>query len=90
MSWGGEAAPQTIVDFANSKLVDLGTDPVLVKAVKDGNTKGQSLDQIKDLDEKWKATAGIADAANIFVNFSDQLPITLKSLSWTTREPMSA
>ncbi|MDA3788354.1 MAG: PDC sensor domain-containing protein [Desulfobacula sp.] len=57
----GEKAPQKVVDLANSTLVDLGTDPVVVSAVKAENAKGKTLDQIKDMDEKWKAFAGIAD-----------------------------
>lgn len=56
-----EKAPQKVVDLANTTLVQLGKDPVIVEAVKAQNAKGQSLDQIKAMDEKWKATAGIAD-----------------------------
>ena len=56
-----EKAPQKVIDLANSKLAGLGTDPVIVKAVKAENAKGKSLEQVKDLDKKWKANAGIAD-----------------------------
>ena len=59
--WGGEKASQEIVDFAKSQLLDIGTDPVLIKAVNDDNAKGESLEQIKELDVNWKGTAGIAD-----------------------------
>jgi len=34
---------------------------VIVAAVKAENDKGKSLDQIKAMDKKWKATAGVAD-----------------------------
>jgi hypothetical protein len=61
ITWGGENAPQKIVDYANSELMNIGTDPVLVQAVRQGNAKGQSLSQIKEMDEEWKGTAGIAD-----------------------------
>jgi methyl-accepting chemotaxis protein-like sensor len=57
----GEKAPQKVVDLAQSQLVKVGADPVIVAAVKAENGKGKSLDQIKAMDKKWKATAGIAD-----------------------------
>ncbi len=60
MVWAAEKAPQKVVDLANSTLVSLGTDPIIVNAVKDENAKGKTLDQIKAMDEKWKAHAGIA------------------------------
>lgn len=56
-----EDAPQKVKDLAQATLAKLGTDPVIVSAVKAENAKGKTLDQIKALDEKWKATAGIAD-----------------------------
>jgi len=56
-----EKAPQKVVDLANTSLVKLGSDPVIIKAVKAENAKGKTLDQIKDLDETWKATPGIVD-----------------------------
>jgi hypothetical protein len=59
--YAGEKAPQKIFDLANSELTKLGTDPVIVKAVKAENRKGKMLDQIKRFDNKWKATAGLAD-----------------------------
>ena len=57
----GEKAPQKVVDLANSTLAEHGTDPVIVEAVKAENTKGKSLAQIKEMDDKWKAQAGVAD-----------------------------
>lgn len=63
-SWGwaiAEEAPQRLKDMANGELAKLGTDSVIVAAVKAENAKGKTLDQIKAKDEQWKATAGIAD-----------------------------
>ncbi len=57
----GEKAPQKVVDLANGKLADHGKDPVIVKAVQEENAKGKTLDQIKEMDEKWQKTAGVAD-----------------------------
>jgi hypothetical protein len=57
----GEKAPQRVVELANGELAALGTDPVIVKAVKAENARGKSLDTIKGQDEKWKGTAGIVD-----------------------------
>jgi hypothetical protein len=61
MAAAGEKAPQKVIDMANTELSKMGTDPVIVKAVKEENKKGKTLDQIKEMDKKWKAHAGIAD-----------------------------
>jgi hypothetical protein len=60
-TFAAEQAPQAIIDLAHAELVKLGTDPVIVKAVKMENAKGKTLEQIKAMDEKWKATPGVAD-----------------------------
>ncbi len=60
-AFAGEKAPQDIIDFANSTLKKLGSDPVIVSAVTAENKKGKTLDQIKEMDEKWKKHVGIAD-----------------------------
>lgn len=57
----GEKAPQKVVDLAHGKLAALGTDAVIVEAVKSENAKGKTLDQIKAMDQKWRAHPGIAD-----------------------------
>lgn len=56
-----EEAPQRLKDLANGELAKLGTDSLIVAAVKAENAKGKTLDQIKAKDEEWKATPGIAD-----------------------------
>ena len=56
-----EQAPQKVYDLAKSKLAAIGANPVIVAAVKAENAKAKTLDQIKDMDGKWKATPGIAD-----------------------------
>ena len=61
MAFAGEAVPQKVVDLANTALVELGADPVIIAAVKAENGKGKSLDQIKEMDQKWKETPGLAD-----------------------------
>ena len=60
-AWSAEKAPQQVINLANSILVELGTNPIIVASVKNDNAKGQSLAAIKELDAKWKAHAGIAD-----------------------------
>jgi len=60
-AFAGEKAPQKVVDLAHATLSAVGTDPVIVAAVKAENAKGKTLGQIKEMDEKWKATPGIAD-----------------------------
>jgi hypothetical protein len=57
----GEKAPQKVVDLAYGKLANLGTDPVIVNAVKAQNAKGQTLAQIQKMDGTWKGTPGVAD-----------------------------
>lgn len=59
--WAGEKAPQKIVALANSTLAKIGADSIIVNAVSAENAKGKTLDQIKEMDTKWKGTPGIAD-----------------------------
>jgi hypothetical protein len=56
-----EKAPQKVYKLAASKLAGLGTDPIIVSAVKAENAKGKTLAQIESRDKEWRATAGIAD-----------------------------
>jgi len=56
-----ETAPQKVVDLANSTLADIGTDSIIVAAVKNQNSKSMSLEQIKAKDAEWKDTPGLAD-----------------------------
>jgi hypothetical protein len=56
-----EDAPKEVFDLANSKLADLGKNQTIVAAVKAQNAKNMSLSSIKEMDDKWKSTAGIAD-----------------------------
>lgn len=56
----GEKASPKIYTLANT-FMKYSTDPVLVKAIKEENAKGKSLDQIQALDKKWMATPGVAD-----------------------------
>ena len=60
-AFAGERPSQKVVDFAHSELAKLGTDPIIVKAVKEENAKGKSLAQIQEKDKSWMATPGIAD-----------------------------
>ena len=59
--FAAEPAPQKVVDLANTELVKLGQDPVIVKAVEQQNAKGMTLDQIKEQDKKWQETPGVVD-----------------------------
>jgi len=63
-----EKAPQKVFDLANATLAKVGTDPVIVKAVKEENAKNKTLDQVKAKDGEWKATAGIADYMRALMN----------------------
>jgi hypothetical protein len=59
IGYGAEKAPDKIVTFANASLIQWGTDPVIVNAVKTENGKGKSLNQIKEADKKWMETPGV-------------------------------
>jgi len=61
MAGAAEKAPQKVIDLASTTLAEIGTDPVIVGEVKAENAKSKSPDQIKEMDDKWKAHAGIAD-----------------------------
>lgn len=55
-----EQAPQRVYDLAEGTLAALGSDPIIVEAVKAQNAKGMSLDSIQAMDQKWRNTPGIA------------------------------
>jgi hypothetical protein len=57
----GEKAPQKVIDLANTTLAAIGSDPVIIQAVKDENAKGKTLAQIQEKDTAWKAFAGLAE-----------------------------
>ena len=45
--------PKTLVSFVNDELIRFGSDPAVVKAVKEQNARGFSLAQIKAEDQRW-------------------------------------
>ncbi len=53
--------PAKVVSLAKTTFVNWGSDPIIVKAVKAQNARGNTLDQVKEMDKKWQATPGIAD-----------------------------
>lgn len=55
-----EKAPQKVVDLANTEIAALGTDPIIVAAVKAENAKGKTLDEIKAMDAEWQSTSGFS------------------------------
>ncbi len=56
-----EKAPQKVVDLAYSTLVSLGSDSIIVKAVRDENARGKTIAGVKALDKTWKAIPGVVD-----------------------------
>jgi len=63
----GEKASPAVVDFVQTHVVPLGTDPVIVAAVRAENAKRKSLDQIKEMDAKWTRTPGVADYMKVLM-----------------------
>jgi hypothetical protein len=56
-----DEAPQKVKDLAQTQLVALAKDPNIVNAVKAENDKSKTLDQIKQMDQKWCNTPGVVD-----------------------------
>ena len=56
--FASEPAPEHVVALVHSKVEQLAVDPVLVEAVRSQNAKKVTLDEIKRLDEQWRATPG--------------------------------
>ncbi|MBF0204693.1 MAG: PDC sensor domain-containing protein [Desulfamplus sp.] len=56
-----EKAPAKVYELAKTTLQAYGSDPVIIKAVKEENQKKKTLQQIKEMDQKWKNTPGITD-----------------------------
>ena len=46
MAFAAEKAPPAVTDLANSKLAEIGKDPVIVNAVKAANAERKSLSSI--------------------------------------------
>ena len=63
-----EDAPKEVYDLANTKLAALGKSNLIIAAVKKQNAQGLTLESIKEMDEKWKNTAGIADFMSVLMD----------------------
>jgi hypothetical protein len=57
-SMAGDPPPQAVINLANSTISELGNDTIIVEAVREENRQRKTLDQIKILDEGWRATSG--------------------------------
>lgn len=58
--YADEELLKKFVHFANTKLVVMGTNPVIVAAVKSENAKKKTMDQIKSRDLAWRSEPGIS------------------------------
>jgi len=67
---GSFAAPPAphVVELAHNKLAQIGTDPLIIAAVKAANAQGKTLVEIKALDEKWIAERGLAEYMTKLIN----------------------
>ncbi len=52
---GGSALPPAVQAFVNDNLVSVMHNPVFISELKKQNALGRSLDEIKSIDEEWKA-----------------------------------
>lgn len=57
--FAAEPAPEHVRTLVHNKVEQLAADPVLVEAARAQNSKKMTLEDIKSLDEKWRATPGI-------------------------------
>jgi len=57
----GEKAPQKVIDLANTGLALLGTDTVIVRAVRAQNAERKTPAQIQGRDRQWIAAPGVTD-----------------------------
>jgi hypothetical protein len=53
--------PPRVTEIAQKDLPALAANPALVAAVAAQNTQGTTLAAIKEIDQRWQATPGIAD-----------------------------
>jgi hypothetical protein len=63
-----EDSPKEVYDLASTKLAALGKSSLIIAAVKEQNAKNMTLQAIKEMDEKWKNTAGIADFMKVLMD----------------------
>ena len=67
-AYGGEQAPEKVKNFANNVLVKLGSDSIIVSAVKAENAKKKTLEKIKETDQRWLNTIGTDDFMSSIMN----------------------
>jgi hypothetical protein len=60
-AWAGEPAPQKVYELADKLFTSYGSDKDIVAAVKKKNSQGETLDQVKEFDDKWRNTPGTVD-----------------------------
>lgn len=49
-----EKAPSEIIKLANDKLIQYGSDPILINAVKSANSKVTTIDEIQKVERLWQ------------------------------------
>ncbi|MEO5334316.1 MAG: PDC sensor domain-containing protein [Magnetococcus sp. YQC-5] len=54
-----ESKAKSLMQFAQARLLVVGTNPIIVNAVRAENAKNKSLDQIKAMDAEWIKEPGI-------------------------------
>lgn len=58
--FAAEPAPEKVVALVHAKVEGLASDAVFIEAVHSQNARKATLDDIQQLDEKWRSTPGIA------------------------------
>lgn len=53
-TYGFEEAPPELINLANSKLTQYGSDPILINAVKIANRQSKTADEIKRIERLWQ------------------------------------
>jgi len=63
-----EKAPQKVFDLAKNTFMQWSNDTIIVNAIKTENSKGKTLQQIKNMDKKWQSTPGVADFMKVLID----------------------
>lgn len=75
---GAAEIPPRVQEIAKGELPALAADPAVVAAVTEQNAKGATLAAIKEIDQRWQATPGVAD----FMKASLESPVAQLAREW--------
>lgn len=75
---GAADIPPRVLEIAQKDLPSLATDATVIAAITEQNAKGVTLAAVKELDQRWQATPGVAD----FMKPSLESPAAQRIREW--------